>query len=291
MTFVWQVISLQLLKSRTRCSSEIRTCFSSSHHLFWKKWECEINILRNIIIMLTLKSRTTPPPEIRAYTPGSSHLSGQLKEGKICFWMAISIFQPSTRGRLPAEGRFMININQDGILNSKFHWDFSLKWIKKKTKKRIKSKKEQQRYAEEQRLLRRNFQEEPYPGEMSEMLAKLRLEEVKEAREKQQRREREHQRYLEALRVQIREKMQLYNITLPPLCGCGPDFWDAHPNTCANNCIFYKNHRELQLNYTTTIILNHPKSSWMEVLQLQINEVRKEGWSHEKAGLITQVGE
>ncbi|XP_070255822.1 coiled-coil domain-containing protein 15 isoform X2 [Myotis yumanensis] len=110
---------------------------------------------------------------------------------------------------------------------------------------KIKRKKEQQRYAEEQRILRMNFHEEPYSGEkMSEMLAQLQLEEMKEAREKhQQRRERECQRYLEALRVQIQEKMRLYNITLPPLCGCGPDFWDAHPNTCANNCIFYKNHR------------------------------------------------
>lgn len=50
-------------------------------------------------------------------------------------------------------------------------------------------------------------------------------------------------RYMEALRAQIQEKMRLYNITLPPLCCCGPDFWDAHPDTCANNCIFYKNHR------------------------------------------------
>lgn len=50
-------------------------------------------------------------------------------------------------------------------------------------------------------------------------------------------------RYTEALRAQIQEKMQLYNITLPPLCCCGPDFWDAHPDTCANNCIFYKNPR------------------------------------------------
>uniref|UniRef100_G1PZM8 Coiled-coil domain containing 15 n=1 Tax=Myotis lucifugus TaxID=59463 RepID=G1PZM8_MYOLU len=110
---------------------------------------------------------------------------------------------------------------------------------------KIKRKSEQQRYAEEQRILRMNFHEEPYSGEkMSEMLAQLQLEEMKEAREKhQQRRERECQRYLEALRVQIQEKMRLYNITLPPLCGCGPDFWDAHPNTCANNCIFYKNHR------------------------------------------------
>lgn len=50
-------------------------------------------------------------------------------------------------------------------------------------------------------------------------------------------------RYIEALRARIQEKMRLYNITLPPLCCCGTDFWDAHPDTCANNCIFYKNHR------------------------------------------------
>ncbi|XP_008575560.1 PREDICTED: coiled-coil domain-containing protein 15 [Galeopterus variegatus] len=108
----------------------------------------------------------------------------------------------------------------------------------------IKKKKEQQRYAEEQRILKTNFNEEPYSGEkMSDMLAQLQLEEIKTAREKQQQREKEYLRYVEALRAQIQEKMQLYNITLPPLCCCGPDFWDAHPNTCANNCIFYKNHR------------------------------------------------
>ncbi|XP_077750148.1 coiled-coil domain-containing protein 15 isoform X7 [Canis aureus] len=108
---------------------------------------------------------------------------------------------------------------------------------------KIKKKKEQQRYAEEQRILRMNFHEEPYSEKMSEILAQLQLEEIKGAREKQQQREKECQRYMEALRAQIQEKMRLYNITLPPLCCCGPDFWDAHPDTCANNCIFYKNHR------------------------------------------------
>ncbi|XP_064433357.1 coiled-coil domain-containing protein 15 isoform X7 [Mirounga angustirostris] len=109
---------------------------------------------------------------------------------------------------------------------------------------KIKKKKEQQRYAEEQRILRMNFHEELYSGEkMSDTLAQLKLEELKGAREKQQQREKECQRYIEALRAQIQEKMRLYNITLPPLCCCGPDFWDAHPDTCANNCIFYKNHR------------------------------------------------
>uniref|UniRef100_A0A8C4KXR4 Coiled-coil domain containing 15 n=1 Tax=Equus asinus TaxID=9793 RepID=A0A8C4KXR4_EQUAS len=109
---------------------------------------------------------------------------------------------------------------------------------------KIKKKKEQQRYAEEQRILRMSFHKEPDSGEkMSEILAQLQLEEIKGAREKQQQREKEYQRYVEALRAQIQEKMQLYNVTLPPLCCCGPDFWDAHPDTCANNCIFYKNHR------------------------------------------------
>lgn len=48
-------------------------------------------------------------------------------------------------------------------------------------------------------------------------------------------------RYVEALRARMREKIKLNNIDLPPLCSCGPGFWDSHPNTCANNCVFYKN--------------------------------------------------
>ena len=29
--------------------------------------------------------------------------------------------------------------------------------------------------------------------------------------------------------------------TMLPLCSCGATIWDTNPNTCANNCIFYKN--------------------------------------------------
>ncbi|KAF6080714.1 coiled-coil domain containing 15 [Phyllostomus discolor] len=109
---------------------------------------------------------------------------------------------------------------------------------------KIKKKKEQERYAEEQRILRMNLPEEPSSEEkMSEMLAQLELAEMEDARQKQKQQEKEYRRYVEALRAQIQEKMRLYNITLPPLCCCGPGFWDAHPDTCANNCIFYKNHR------------------------------------------------
>ncbi|XP_006867742.1 PREDICTED: coiled-coil domain-containing protein 15 [Chrysochloris asiatica] len=105
-------------------------------------------------------------------------------------------------------------------------------------------KKEEECYAEEQRIPNMTCHEVPYSGEkMSEILAQLKLEEIKGEREKQKQREKEYLRYVDALRAQIQEKMKLYNITLPPLCCCGPDFWDAHPETCANNCIFYKNHR------------------------------------------------
>ena len=61
---------------------------------------------------------------------------------------------------------------------------------------RIKKKKEQQRYAEEQRILRMNLPEEPHSGEkMSELLAQLQLSEVEGTRQKQQQREKEYQRY------------------------------------------------------------------------------------------------
>ncbi|XP_075029230.1 coiled-coil domain-containing protein 15 [Calonectris borealis] len=109
----------------------------------------------------------------------------------------------------------------------------------------IKSKKENQRRAEEQRMQEMAEQQEPSPGEGAcETLAQLKLEErrVKKVKEKQQR-NKEYVRYIEALRAQMREKIQLYNIDLPPLCSCGSDFWDSHPDTCANNCVFYKNHK------------------------------------------------
>ncbi|XP_073922543.1 coiled-coil domain-containing protein 15 isoform X3 [Castor canadensis] len=63
----------------------------------------------------------------------------------------------------------------------------------KKKVEKIKKKKEQQRYAEEQRILKMNLHEGTYSEEkMSDMLAQLRLEELKETREKQQQREKEY---------------------------------------------------------------------------------------------------
>ncbi|XP_020856288.2 coiled-coil domain-containing protein 15 isoform X1 [Phascolarctos cinereus] len=109
---------------------------------------------------------------------------------------------------------------------------------------RIKKWKEQQRCIEEQRILRMTHQEDLYSGEKThEILADLQLKDKRGAATKKQQRSRECIRYMEALRAQIQENMKLHNIDLPPLCCCGSDFWDAHPDTCANNCIFYKNHQ------------------------------------------------
>ncbi|KAM3921122.1 coiled-coil domain-containing protein 15 [Leptodactylus fuscus] len=69
------------------------------------------------------------------------------------------------------------------------------------------------------------------------------VETLKEMTSEEQRAQKviQSNRYVEALRAQMKDKMLLHNIDLPPLCCCGSDFWDSHPDTCANNCIFYKN--------------------------------------------------
>lgn len=52
------------------------------------------------------------------------------------------------------------------------------------------------------------------------------------------------ERYIEALRQQLKEKTRRKKIDLPPLCCCGETIWDTNPETCANNCVFYKNPKE-----------------------------------------------
>ena len=53
-------------------------------------------------------------------------------------------------------------------------------------------------------------------------------------------------RYLDALRSNLREKMSKQGLELPSLCCCGETLWDTHPDTCANNCFYYKNHRGMR---------------------------------------------
>ncbi|KAK2911550.1 hypothetical protein QQF64_027338 [Cirrhinus molitorella] len=113
---------------------------------------------------------------------------------------------------------------------------------------RIKNEKEQLRKAEEKKMERQRQQEEERK-DMAEreylILERLRLDE-EEAAEKAERREKtkrikESKRYIEAMQALMKEKLEKDKVELPPLCCCGDTFWDSHPDTCANNCIFYNN--------------------------------------------------
>ena len=54
---------------------------------------------------------------------------------------------------------------------------------------------------------------------------------------------RETERYVEALRAQLRERLASCKTPPPSLCSCGTSLWDTDPFTCANNCPFYQNPR------------------------------------------------
>ncbi|KAL0994611.1 hypothetical protein UPYG_G00124830 [Umbra pygmaea] len=115
---------------------------------------------------------------------------------------------------------------------------------------RIKTEKEHRRLEEESEMERLQQLEED-KQEMAEreflILEQLRLEEEERAdvleRKERARKDKEATRYIEALKSQMKEKMALQKSELPPLCCCGDSFWDSHPDTCANNCLFYKNHK------------------------------------------------
>nr|XP_055056381.1 coiled-coil domain-containing protein 15 [Misgurnus anguillicaudatus] len=113
---------------------------------------------------------------------------------------------------------------------------------------RIKNDKEELRKAEEMKMERQRQQEEERK-EIAErerlILERLRLDE-EEAAEEVKRREKtkkskETKRYIDALRTLMKEKLEKDKVDLPPLCSCGDTFWDTHPDTCANNCVFYNN--------------------------------------------------
>ncbi|XP_041030044.1 coiled-coil domain-containing protein 15 isoform X1 [Carcharodon carcharias] len=105
---------------------------------------------------------------------------------------------------------------------------------------KIKEEKEKLREAEEKRMLEITHQRELVAE--SGRIAQLKEEEKQKRAEKvKAQQNRESTRYIEALRAQMMEKIKLQNTDLPPICCCGTDFWDSHPDKCANNCVFYKN--------------------------------------------------
>ncbi|XP_067113294.1 coiled-coil domain-containing protein 15 isoform X1 [Osmerus mordax] len=113
---------------------------------------------------------------------------------------------------------------------------------------RIKAEKEQIRLEEEQKMEKmRQLKDDRLEMAKREflILERLRLDEEERAEAKQSqeraRKTREATRYIEALRAQMKERIVQEKVELPPLCWCGDSFWDSHPDTCANNCVFYNN--------------------------------------------------
>ena len=66
---------------------------------------------------------------------------------------------------------------------------------------------------------------------------------VLERRRHQLQSAREMERYVEALRAQVREKLSGRETPVPSLCLCSPNPLDTDPHSCANNCPFYHNPR------------------------------------------------
>ena len=70
-----------------------------------------------------------------------------------------------------------------------------------------------------------------------------------ESQRQQLQKSQETDRYIQALKARLKEQLESRKLDLPPLCACGLTLWDASPDTCANNCIFYKNPKGTQNRY------------------------------------------
>ncbi|KAI0231251.1 hypothetical protein LSAT2_018411 [Lamellibrachia satsuma] len=113
--------------------------------------------------------------------------------------------------------------------------------------KLLKQEKENERRQVEQMAVRFAEPTDPVSGRTAE--ESLALEQAEEQavrhdvekRQQQVKKSRETERFLDALKIRLREKIEKKNVDLPALCSCGPSLWDTNPLTCANNCIFYKN--------------------------------------------------
>ncbi|XP_073335292.1 uncharacterized protein ccdc15 [Pagrus major] len=141
--------------------------------------------------------------------------------------------------------RLYMNIEREQVKENKQH----RKHLKRTA--RIKAEKEQIRLEEERRLERvQHLAEARQKLEERELLIleRLKLEEEDRAKELQRRKKEEKgkvtARFIDALRAQMKERLSQEKLELPPLCCCASSFWDSHPDTCANNCVFHNNPKE-----------------------------------------------
>nr|XP_046266307.1 coiled-coil domain-containing protein 15 [Scatophagus argus] len=139
--------------------------------------------------------------------------------------------------------RLYMNIEREQVKENEQH----RKHLKRTA--RIKAEKEQIRREEERKLERvQQLAEARRKLEERELLVLERLKlEDEERTAELQRRKREEKgkvtaRFVEALRAQMKERLSQEELEkLPPLCFCASSFWDSHPDTCANNCVFHNN--------------------------------------------------
>ncbi|XP_060576472.1 golgin subfamily A member 6-like protein 22 isoform X2 [Ruditapes philippinarum] len=115
---------------------------------------------------------------------------------------------------------------------------------------KLKKEKEEERVKEEQISKQLIEPRDPVTGETSrealdrEEQERQFIRQTIREHERKVRKTKEMERYIEALRQQLKEKTRRKKIDLPPLCCCGETIWDTNPETCANNCVFYKNPKE-----------------------------------------------
>ncbi|XP_029956994.1 coiled-coil domain-containing protein 15 [Salarias fasciatus] len=126
---------------------------------------------------------------------------------------------------------------------------------------RIKAEKERDRLAEERRLEAARLLDEARQRLQERellVLERLRLEEEERAQELQRRKRQEKgkvaTRFVEALRARMKERLSHSGLELPPLCCCASSFWDSHPDTCANNCVFHNNPRAYAQALHSTLV-------------------------------------
>ncbi|XP_065055612.1 uncharacterized protein LOC135684132 isoform X1 [Rhopilema esculentum] len=63
----------------------------------------------------------------------------------------------------------------------------------------------------------------------------------------------ETMRYIDALKSLILQRVNGEDSRLPPICSCGTTLMETHPETCANNCVFYQNPKEFARVLSTVL--------------------------------------
>ncbi|XP_076017517.1 coiled-coil domain-containing protein 15 [Genypterus blacodes] len=205
-------------------------------------------IQQNINEYPALRSGNWPPPSMRGLElnnieePPSDSCPRVLQ----VLWPLTDQDQEKRQSHFLMHRRHFMNMEREQVKENKCH----RKHLKRTA--RIKGEKEQIRQKEEKKLeglyqsteARRKIEERELL-----ILERLRVEEEEEEEEKaeeQQRpnktdKEKEAVRLMMALRAQIKMRVSLEKLDLPPLCYCASSFWDSHPDTCANNCTFHNN--------------------------------------------------